>query len=439
MITSISLITSLGCSLKCDYCQLAKDEEHIKHLQLQEKNIQALKDGSFLKNVQKTLKSLDVLPEAINQIVFWGMEPTLTLKYLTQNIKDWFEVFPNWELCFFSTNGQQNYQDIYDFVEQASQYSIHPFQMKIQVSYDGPKFTVEHRHAKENYLLTIQETLNKNIEKKEKHDFIFILYPHAVLAVNTIKYLNTLNLTELINYFTQQQENSFISQQDKYIFINPNISYGLENPYNYTSQDGRNLYTLLKKMLNSNNNILKQEAFKILRTCITKIKNNPDELFTNIKDLENYCGNYTKGLYIKYDGTVVNCTTFPFKNYFNNSLTKYNYFYHPDNKIDKNFYDNYWQTLNEESAIFSYNNIKNNIKILAKYGEIDSNYLSLDEETLDRHVRYVFSYNNCFSTYYNLTNSSLLKPLSHIKLLCNGVCFLVDDYINLLIERDNHS
>jgi len=63
----------------------------------------------------------------------------------------------------------------------------------------------------------------------------------------------------------------------------------------------------------------------------------------------------------------------------NLSLIKHNFFYDINKNIPKNIYDNYWQTLNYESNIFQYNNIKNNIKILAKYGEIDPIYLTLDE------------------------------------------------------------
>ena len=60
------------------------------------------------------------MPELINQIAFWGMEPTLTLKYITEHIKDWFNLFPNWNICYFTTNGQLNIKDIYDFAEAAA-------------------------------------------------------------------------------------------------------------------------------------------------------------------------------------------------------------------------------------------------------------------------------------------------------------------------------
>ena len=435
MITGLALITSLGCSLKCDYCPLAKDEEQLKHLFLQQENIKALQDGSFLKNVKNTLESLNIFPESIDNIVFWGMEPTLTLKYITEHIKDWFNLFPNWNSCFFSTNGQQNYQDIYNFVQAASQHSINQFSIEIQCSYDGHEFTEKNRHTKKtNWLQNFQNFLNDQISQNNKqNNFYFKIYPHGVITADIIKYLNSLPIDELVNYFYTQEAYSFIEQHTQSIEFLQQIGYSLENPYNYTHQDGINITQLITKMMDSNYAILKKYAINILAGCANLNVRNPSNLTNSIYNLVTYCGNYTDRLFIKYDGTIVHCATIPFKDKFpNHPLTKHHFFYQPNNKIQKIFYDNYWETLNFESNIFQYENIKHNIKILAEQKEIDPIYLQLDDQTLDQHIRYILFHNSCFEGYYTLTNSTLTTPLPHIKLFGNGLCFLLDKYKNII-------
>lgn len=434
MITGLALITSLGCSLECDYCPLVKDEKQLKHLSLQQENIKALQNGTFIKNVKETLESLNIFPESIDNIVFWGMEPTLTLKYMTEHIKDWFNLFPNWHSCFFSTNGQQNYQDIYDFVEAASSCSSGQFSVEIQCSYDGHEFTNINRHTKKtNWLQSFQKFLNDQISKKENHNFFFKIYPHGVITAKIIDYLNNLSIDELAEYFETQEYYSFIEKHTQYTEISEQVGYSLENPYRYTQQDGINITQLITKMTKSNYAILKKYGMNILAGCANLTVRNPLNLVMPINELITFCGTYTDRLFIKYDGTIVHCATIPFKDKFkNHPWTKHNFFYNSKNNIQKSFYDNYWETLNLESNIFQYENIKNNIKILAQFGEIHPIYLELDEQTLDQHIRYMLFHNSCFEGYYTLTNSTLTTPLSHIKLFGNGLCFLLDEYKNTI-------
>lgn len=435
MITSISLITSLGCSLKCEYCELARDEQIFKHLELQKQNIQALQDGTFLINVQKTLKSLNLSSEAITSIMFWGMEPTLTLSYITKDIQNWFKVFPNWNFCFFSTNGQQNYQEIFDFVQAASQNSILPFKLRLQISYDGSQFNIEHRHIFQDncYVKNLYETLYKNILIDKKHHYSFSLYLHSVLTMDIINYLLTLSIPKLKEYFENSYNFDFIQNDNMYLFIDPIVGYGIEKPYNYTQENGKNIVKLLKIMLESKEEILNIYGKNILRLFIPNLKYN-NMLNVPINQIELFCGNYTKGLYIRYDGTLVHCTSFPFKDKYNDTLNQHNYFYNYNSHIKKEFYDIYWDTLNNKSNIFLYNLILQNIKLLAKYNEIDIDYLNLDNEIIYKHILYILSY-NCFEAFLALTNSSFLVPLGHIKLFCNGLCKLIDQYLNILIQE----
>ncbi len=436
MMNALSIITSLGCSLKCDYCYLAKDEEKLQNLQLQQANIQALKNGTFLKNIKKVLINSEIFPESITSIAFWGMEPTLTLKYITQNIEEWFKLFPNWNMCFFSTNGQQNYQDIINFAKVTGQHSATPFRIDMQVSYDGEKFTNLHRHTKkDNYLHELQKYINDQIKEEDNYNFYLDIFPHGVLTHDVIKYLLNLSLDELVEYFELEKQNSFQNQFNKYFRFRSNIGYAIENPCWHSSEDGKEIAKLINRMLDSNYDILKLQGLEFIGTCGMGFIKYPPNLTLPINELMTYCGNFTERFHIRYDGVVVQCAAFPFKDKINNlPLIKYNFFYDINKNIPKNIYDNYWQTLNYESNIFQYNNIKNNIKILAKYGEIDPIYLTLDEQILNQHIRYIMFHNSCLHGFYSLTNTATLNPISHIKFYCNGLAFLLDQYLYKLTQ-----
>ncbi len=432
MINSIALVTSLNCNLKCNYCHLTQDKEKLKNIDFQKANIQALQDGTFLKNVKKVLIKLHQVPELINQIAFWGMEPTLTLKYITEHIKDWFNLFPNWNVCYFTTNGQSNIKDIYDFAEAAAQYSKTIFQLQIQVSYDGHEFTKINRQIKkDNYLQLFQNNLSAYINNNKQNNFYLKIYPHGVITADIIKYLNSLSIDELYQYFINQNKYSFTNYSTPQVQFRNQVQYNMEYPYKYTSQDGKNINELLIKMLNSNYNILQQQANNLLYTYSSYIIQAPKNLIIPINKLVTYCGNYTERLYFRYDGIIMQCENLFFKDKFPNyPLTKHHFFYNIEDNIENLFYDNYWETLNYNSNIFQYENIQKNIQILAKQKEIDPIYLQLDNQTLDQHIRYIMFYNSCFADYYQLTNSALTTPLSHIELFGNGLCFLIDNYIN---------
>lgn len=75
-ITNISLITTCGCNLNCNYCMAAKSlNSHSK--ELAQATEQALIDGTFLENTKKVFKKLEINPIDVKDLNFWGQEPTL--------------------------------------------------------------------------------------------------------------------------------------------------------------------------------------------------------------------------------------------------------------------------------------------------------------------------------------------------------------------------
>ena len=94
-IVGLTLVSAVGCNLNCEYCLIEKSvkDKHDKVKELQEKTIEAFKDGSYLENIKKTLMRLGTSPSRIEVIQIWGQEPTLTLNHLTDNLSDWLNVF----------------------------------------------------------------------------------------------------------------------------------------------------------------------------------------------------------------------------------------------------------------------------------------------------------------------------------------------------------
>ena len=145
---SLTLVTSAGCNLNCEYCLIAQNKnsrENNENIQLN--TIKALQDGSFLKNVSEDLKYFKIPRTNIKEIGFWGQEPTLTIKYFTQNIKDWLTAFPSLYRISFSTNGMDFGEDLFEFLKGIDENTNKPFEVRIQVSYDGEYSTNNIRNA----------------------------------------------------------------------------------------------------------------------------------------------------------------------------------------------------------------------------------------------------------------------------------------------------
>ena len=151
-VSALALMTSLGCNLKCDYCLINKAIQYNPQhaAQLHKNTIQALKDGSFRKNVINTLTLMGETPNTINHMELWGQEQILTLDYFIDDLPGWLEDFPNWTGLFFSTNGQTGADKIVRLI-QALENSGRGMHFSLQWSYDGSYSSKNIRHDSENF------------------------------------------------------------------------------------------------------------------------------------------------------------------------------------------------------------------------------------------------------------------------------------------------
>ena len=77
---TLGIISASKCNLKCEYCYLHKNKSYINE---DKKTLQAILDGSFIKNVKRTLKKLSIDREDFGKLELWGGETTLIFLLFT--------------------------------------------------------------------------------------------------------------------------------------------------------------------------------------------------------------------------------------------------------------------------------------------------------------------------------------------------------------------
>ena len=132
-IKTLTLISSCGCNLQCNYCLIGRSANE-GSAQLQLNTMQALDDGSFLENTKKAFDKLEVPYSQISKIELWGQEPTLTLHLLTKHLEDWFATYPSVTNMMFSTNTMAYPERIIDFVLKLDSILTNPFLTPVDVS-----------------------------------------------------------------------------------------------------------------------------------------------------------------------------------------------------------------------------------------------------------------------------------------------------------------
>lgn len=457
-VRSLSLITSCGCNLKCDYCYINKSVNTESSL-IQKNTIKALQDGSFFENVKKVLRKLEISPNKITNMSFWGQEPTLTLKYLNPNLEKILPFFPkldNFQIC---SNGMGFVEDLINFIKNIDQ-NLQPDSgyINLQFSYDGLYSNEHFRHAN-------SETIRKNIEtfvialnqiklKKLKVEIIF----HAVLSFDLMRKLQTLediekyylHFDEFANYFHTLNIN-------KNVNIVPDVGIALEVPVDVSQEDAMMLATFVKKAqripknkylfgdtkrlsilgpTNFYHEILDRFNFNSiyeLMLAITKDENLYKEALKVFSQIL-YCANGYGELKIMYDGTLINCQNSiyeqdannidPEKNIMNEvkrSLANHKYFINPLNATDEeieNYFD-LFKVEKESCFYFMFSQVQTLIYYLAKAKQIDEKYLL--NEKLFIESSYIIATMFCCA-YNNLirNGSAFIRDASIVREYCNG-------------------
>ena len=99
------LFTSESCNLSCSYCDMAQHINKKCHVTEAKKVKESLINGQYLNTLKTAFNRLEINPKNIEHIEFWGQEPTLTLNEMCEFFPKLYELCPNINNVFFSTNG----------------------------------------------------------------------------------------------------------------------------------------------------------------------------------------------------------------------------------------------------------------------------------------------------------------------------------------------
>ena len=480
-IKGLSLITSCGCNLDCKYCRIAQSRHNNPNANtLQLNTINALKDGSFIENVKKVLDSLNQSSRNIDTLAFWGQEPTLTLDLITNDLPHWFEVFPKWNNSFFSTNTVDNIDKIYDYICAIDKYTPHPFELKVQFSYDGEYDTAAARGASGsviyNNIIHLLDRLNNTTLNNIKCEFNF----HAVVSQDLVSRMQDIN--ELIKYYQNILDcDGFLIKYNRNnkIYCSNSVDLALENPLDVSANFGTILSSVLKTSERLNPDIFKkysddvyyqpfaerfsEGAYVIFEYILTALRrdlntDNLDEAIQRMiedpvfkKEFFNsinpicYCGTGVGELKIMYDGTFANCQnhiydldldTLPKEHMLDSlvkrELVKHNYFVNPltDSKEELQRYFYMFNTANFHSLDFMFSQVVMMMKLLLCNNQIDESYRN--EFKLIKHSLLIAMFSTCSYNMQMKTGSMFLHSLSNVRLFANG-------YLDIQIKGFNQA
>lgn len=467
-IEGLTLILSCGCNLDCSYCLIAQSKNK-KSSQIQQNTIQALKDGSFLKNTIYTIEKLGGCSTDIKSIQFWGQEPTLTLDLYTNFLEKWQTSFPNVKEYMFSTNGKAYPEKIINFIKQLDIIANKSINVSIQFSYDGDYGNEQNRGIQSNNILNNLLFIINELNQIKLNYVKVCLYTNGVFSRNIIKNLNSV---EKINNFVDRGYDII----QKLVTANNNINVTIGNqlpcspqvPYgDCTTEDGLDLLNFFNRLQKINNknfiNIFVNSWLRSYKNFLDTIKKyyfnnynviNLIKMTTNINNNEiqrmdikqriginDFCAPNYSHIKVMYDGTLLECHNAIFdldpnelkaKNekhlQIKKNDLKYNKIFNPINASQDEitqFLDNFI-FIKEESFWTTYHQVVNLMYLLAQYNQIDSEYLQNPDKLL-LHAFIITKIDTCQYNRKYETGSSFFIPTGQIRYFCNGFLSAVID------------
>ena len=472
-IHSLTLISSCGCNLQCEYCLISRSSNEYS-TELQKNTIQALKDGSFLQNVKIALKNMDVPYSKIVKIELWGQEPTLTLPYLTEHLEDWFNTFPNVNFMMFSTNGMAYPERIIDFLVKLDK-SVHiKTRMFIQFSYDGDTSTNEIRGANDQVIYNNLNKIITNLNSIKFNNIDIHMGIHGVISLALMKKLDTTE--KILDYYNNigKFADGLVSQViNKNVYMNSIPDLSLETPIQAGIEDGILLNNFMTKSLSIPNHYFHNYATSIIRKTIfiqfeyflemckqcnaksvdelvDKILQNKltYESFLELGDGMPFCGSNTGDLHFMYDGTIITCQNYMFdqkKEYLKadndfelivkKSMIDKHFFINPiiDSKEDVQKFLSIFNEFRHSSFGFLIDHIMNLMFWMSKAEQINRLYI-YDYKLLFKHALLIVNYNCCLYNNRLKTGSFYLRWDGFIRFMCNGFINQIEAEMNHLLK-----
>lgn len=441
---AITVMISAKCNLNCNFCFLHKNTAFLEY----DKIIQdAWKNFTYIKNLEKVLNKLKVDTTNISHITIWGGEPFLDTKNFNENIPQLFQLFPNWEKSWTSTNFNINVSNIVELLQKIDEYTKKPFTFRIQISMDGPYYKEGHNVSKEIYKQKIKELMDILNQIYFKNLTVIFNFRATIDEETYLSdFTDKTNINTFFNYCKDLQDFFKRNIFNKKIFLDedsfiPTPSY----PSYATTEDGLTFNKIIRSWSYINNQKYQYELYQALG----HITNNK-YLFTK----NNECGNLYKNLTIGPDGGITCCSNAfisNFQKYENIIKEENNLLHYSELKQEKNYVFNPLQMTPREIERIKwsvFNGAKNNYltfnflamhlcQELALSNQIQSKYAT-DPILLYQHINLLDNIASCM--YYNIheTKMPYISSPSTFRKYLNGITdYVIENETKKIKQKEN--
>lgn len=463
------LFTSESCNLSCSYCDMAQHMNKKCH-DLEAKKVKtSLINGEYFNTIKHAFFRLGLDSNKIECVDFWGQEPTLTLNEMCEFFPLLYELCPNINNVFFSTNGVAFTDKIIKFINMLNKIIHNDFRLNIQFSYDGKTNTELQRGISSSIIINnINKCLLELNKIQLKENFVIDIQLHNVIDDTIIKkYSNKDNLNLLYDYLYE-----FDNLSKKFINLNSNhnvkiipFSPGIISPFNASVEEGRQLvkfyqnceeigskfqYKNWKGLAHQVVNHLRAFPYEHQQILLNNIYNNNIQDFDKLKRSSSMLGcnfNYAS-LKIRYDGTLIHCqqALIGLTEEELLSLNKLNY-KTQQQKILHNFYPNiftdsdeilnqyFYQTklLSEDSYPLIYSQTLNLMLMLLQSNQIDQSYKNINK--LLKHTYMMSFLNGCPINNMIETGNLIGRTAGKCRFMCNGFLDICENLYDEIISK----
>lgn len=437
---SIILYTSALCNLKCTYCFI--DKNPILH-NIDKKLAESYADSNYYLDFSKELFNKN----EVNEMQFWGGEPSQGLHRITPILNDFLDYYPNLTKFMMSTNLTMPtwFEEVGGFMQVLRKRTDRNFTFILQLSLDGPERITDITRGKNTTQLFLQnfDRLAEEISNLLPPNVELKMHFKPTLSSYTISLLQTKE--EVLDYFL-----FFDRLTDKIISLNnPQVemNIGIPNtacPSPHTVEDGQLFANYCKLCYEITKEHQANPIFKHYKYITS---------FINVKCSSfnkhcNFCGGGVWSIGLLPEKKISIC-----HNGFTDLMQAYRDW---ANKIDdkrsivqelfinnagifsacmsleeyKNYKDmmKYFQYADSQAA---FNHLVLTIRMLAKNNQIDPKYL--DEKQAEQAAFFYSRHTaNCIRDNMNTSGSILIPPVGLIKLLFNGAKEYIDATEQLL-------